>query len=554
MLREIYIKDLVFIDTLSLQFSDGFHIITGETGAGKSMLLSSLDIVLGARVKAPLLIRKGASKTVVAATFSCPHNPAFDTMLAQYGFEGLDELVLKRQIDARNRSKAWINGEPVTLGILKSFGDQLVDIHSQNQHQLFLQKKYHQIILDEMGNYRPELKNYQKVYTEFLALEQDYVKLIESGKERLRMIDHLAYQMEELDQAAPELGEDKILEKERNLLIHAQDISRNGQTISEILYEQEESVYSSLSSLQMVVGQLSDQLKEPSIEEDFANIIGMVENFSSDIQQKTRFVEHDPERLNEIEERLNLFYKLKRKYGSSIEEILDYYKEIQAKLDRLNQQEDNIENMKKQRIAIRKKLVEVGDILHDKRKKSAKFLAGKIENELKELCFEHIEFVIDVTKDKKPAKTGFDQIEFLISTNPDHTVHSLKDVASGGELSRIMLALKTVCAGIDMVPTMLFDEIDSGIGGRTAHQVAGSLMKLSQKRQIICISHLPQMAAKASTHFVVEKSLNGKQTHVNIRTLKSEEERLLELARLLGMKQQDESAIDLARKYLTENS
>ncbi len=544
MIKEIFIKNLVFIEKFSLKFSPSFNIITGETGAGKSLLLLAISILLGDRVKPSLIIGKYSDKTTITGKFKI--NQRVKTFLLKKGFDAKDDIIIRRIISYKN-NLCYLNDEPITLRLLKEMGNLWIDIHGQNQHQNFLKKNYQLELFDKIGNYQAELEDYKKQFKVYQSLKREYDDLLSSEIERYREIDFIKYQIKEIEKISLEKISEDELNAERKLLINAKDIQETGYKLLNSLYESDNSIYSTFSSILKDIDKLSKLIKKPEILEKSEGIRIALEDLFFTVKENIENIEPDEERLEEIEILLNTLYKLKRKYGNTIEEILQYKEKISRKLKELEEQEVKKGKLERELIRIEKDLREKAERLHFLRKNLAGKIKNKMENVLKKIGFEYVIFDVKIEKLQSLTKNGINNLEFVISTNPETSPLPLKDIASGGELSRIMLALKTVFSQVDDIDTMIFDEIDTGIGGKTANEVANLLRELSKNKQIICITHLPQIASKANTHFKVEKLLKNNQTIVSIVKLEDREEKLKEINRLLGL---DENKKDIAEKYL----
>ena len=551
-LNELSISNLIFIERLNLAFTPGFNIITGETGAGKSILLGALSLVLGQKVSPRTYIQKGASQATVSAVFSPGESEKLKRYLESLGIAPNRELIVRRTLYRTNTTKCWINDQPVTLQTLQEVGDHLVDIHGQNQHQTFLKKSLHLQLLDILGNHQETLYTYNTAYRKLKELEKRRQELEQTQQSRVRELDMLRYQDNEISRHNLNAGRDIELEQERNMLKNAHEIKQQASHLMELLYNGETSVFSILSEISPNIEHFSSDTGQHQIQENHQIILTLTEEIFRDINSTGEKVDINPEKLDEIEEELNTLYQLKRKYGSSIEDILSYQEKIQEDINALTSEDNSLEHIQEEIVRIGEFLRNTARELTCKRKNLASKLEKDVNRELKTLAFTHPRFSIHIEELERPGPHGQEDIEFYISTNPDRSPQPLKEVASGGEISRIMLALKTVFARADQVPTMVFDEVDSGIGSITAHKVGQALKKLSSNHQVLCITHLPQIAIKADHHLVVDKSFHREETIVTVRHLETREEQEKEITRLLGLDNTEQGSRQVARDLLNE--
>ncbi len=551
-LTELQVTNLIFIDSLQLVFSPGLNIITGETGAGKSLLLNALSLVLGEKVSPRSCIRQGASQATVTAVFSPPASSRLEDICESRGIPFTSEIILRRTLYRSNTSKCWINDQPVTLQTLQITGDQLVDIHGQNQHQTFLKKQIHLQLLDVLGNHKGLLHSYRQIYQKLKTLKQKKSELEKSAESRLRELDMLQYQHEEISAHNLEPGRDEELEQQRNVLKNAHELKEQAAELMGVLYNSEISVFSLLSQIRPTLETFSNDTAHPPLAENFQSLLSLTEELFRDIHTVEEKIDINPQTLHEVEEELNQLYHLKRKYGPTLEDIISYHEKIQRKIEALSAEDQTLENIEEEIKHYETELERSSHQLTDKRKKLACYLEKKVTSELQSLAFNHPHFAIKVKELEEPGPWGKEEVEFLISTNPDRKPRPLRDVASGGEISRIMLALKTVFVQADRVPTMVFDEIDTGIGSVTAHKVGEALQKLADNHQVLCITHLPQIAIKADRHLVVDKDFYEGKTCIQVRNLEDKEEQEKEITRLLGLDSQEDGSRRIARDLLDE--
>nr|CAA9269513.1 DNA repair protein RecN [uncultured Armatimonadetes bacterium] len=560
MLTELSIENFALVEKLRLQFAPGLNILTGETGAGKSILMDALNLVLGERMGAES-VRHGADRARVEAVFSveCASGRLREAMEAA-GVEAEDGLLLlTRDLAAAGKSTARINGRPATMGMLKAIGDALVDIHGQHEHQSLLAVERHADILDAWCG--PETLTLKAAVAEAHARAQEAARelaaLQQDARERARTLDLLQFQRDEIDTAAPKPEEDEELQAERLRLASA-----------EKLYEAASGAYAALhggaagrggvesggalDGLTTAVAEIDhaaklDERLEPLLE-SLQNALYAAEEAARDVRAYRDEVEFNPDRLEEIEARLDVLRTLKRKYGDTLEEVLRYRDEIEARLTTLENAEERIAELTVLSERTRTELEARAAKLTAARKKAAGPFAAAVAKELADLAMLQTRFSVAVEPHPVGAK-GADHVEFLLSPNPGEPLKPLARIASGGEISRVMLAMKSVLARIEAVPTLVFDEIDTGIGGRTGMVLADKLATLAGNAQILCITHLPQIAARGSAHLYIEKRVDKGRTAVAVTPLESEG-RVQEIARMLGGTRLTDTVLQHAREML----
>lgn len=534
MLKSLHVKNLALIRETETSFEDGLNILSGETGAGKSLIIGSLTLALGGRASASM-ISKGAEYALVELIFEVS-----DPMILSY-LKELDifpedgEIIISRKI-YDGRSVCRINGETVNATVLKNVAEYLIDIHGQHEHQSLLYEKNHLSMLDkyakdELSDVLTDLKAAYKTYAE---IKEKYESEIIDDKEKNRDISVLEHEVSQINAANLKLNEDEELEKRYQLLINSKKIIEGLGAVHGIFNGNGVDVSSMLSKAlrEMAdIEQYDDTLN--NFYKQLLDIEELINDFNRGVSGYIDDFSFDAAEFNEIEERLNLINRFKERYGNTIEEILEYATSAEEKLRKYSDYDAYIEKLKSDLEDSLAKLKSLCDKAHEIREKYANELSKEITKELMELNFDNPQFKVDMVCADKYSSKGSDSVRFLISLNAGEDLKPLSSVASGGELSRIMLALKCVCAdfGID---TMIFDEIDTGISGRTAGMVAKKLSKLSEDKQVICITHLPQIAAYADVHYLIEKSVNENVTSTNIKKLASRDERIDELSRILG--------------------
>jgi DNA repair protein RecN (Recombination protein N) len=549
MLLNLHVKNLALIKEVDVDFTNGLVVLTGETGAGKSLILGSVNIALGKKVEKDI-IRKGAEYALVELTFCI--DSRLKEKLEQYDVYPEDEniIVVSRKI-THGRSVSKINGETVSLTTLKSVMDLLIDIHGQHDHQSLLYKNTHLQILDKYaGEEVKELKNsISDKYSQYIEIKKELDKFDMNETKRLRECEFAEFEINEIEAANLSLGEDDEVENEFKKLSGSEKIMSSLSDAYQIMgYEGNQGVCECISRVGYDLSEISDiDSKLSDLQKQIYDIDDMCKGLAREISDYIDEVNYEPQRVAEVEERLNLINHLKLKYGQSIEKILAYKGEKQAYLDSLNNYNLMREETKTKLDKEMSELVVLCDKLSSLRKKYAIKLEETVVKALEDLNFLSVKFKINVSKKENVSANGQDEVEFLISTNPGEEVKSLAKVASGGELSRIMLAIKSILAGEDEIDTMIFDEIDTGISGKTAQMVADKLMGISKEHQVICISHLAQIAAMADSHYLIEKNTDDESTETNIYRL-SREDSIKELVRISSGGDITETAI----KHATE--
>lgn len=549
MLLNLHVKNLALIKEVDVDFTNGLVVLTGETGAGKSLILGSVNIALGKKVEKDI-IRKGAEYALVELTFCI--DSRLKEKLEQYDVYPEDEniIVVSRKI-THGRSVSKINGETVSLTTLKSVMDLLIDIHGQHDHQSLLYKNTHLQILDKYaGEEVKELKNtISDKYSQYIEIKKELDKFDMDETKRLRECEFAEFEINEIEAANLSLGEDDEVENEFKKLSGSEKIMSSLSDAYQIMgYEGNQGVCECISRVGYDLSEISDiDSKLSDLQKQIYDIDDMCKGLAREISDYIDEVNYEPQRVAEVEERLNLINHLKLKYGQSIEKILAYKGEKQAYLDSLNNYNLMREETKTKLDKEMSELVVLCDKLSSLRKKYAIKLEETVVKALEDLNFLSVKFKINVSKKENVSANGQDEVEFLISTNPGEEVKSLAKVASGGELSRIMLAIKSILAGEDEIDTMIFDEIDTGISGKTAQMVADKLMGISKEHQVICISHLAKIAAMADSHYLIEKNTDDESTETNIYRL-SREDSIKELVRISSGGEITETAI----KHATE--
>ncbi len=540
MLGDLQVKNFAIIDKLSLSFSQGLNILTGETGAGKSIIIGALEMLFGSRASREV-IKDGKEAAYIEASYFLPRSGEIDEILQQAGIESDPEsLILAREIRRSGRNRCRINGQLVPLKLIREIAGYLVDIHGQHEHQNLLKSSYHLDILDELlpEEGRELLTRMETGYTRLEKLQQQKAKLEKKRGERARRLDIIDYQLKEISEANLQPGELEELTRELKKLDNLEEISAAAGQASDLINGDDYNENSLLNQL----GRIKDDLQSVAdYDEDLKEMTKLADEIFYSLQdlgfRLRSYYENqdfDQNRAEQLRQRLDLINNLRRKYGESIAEILSYQQEILQEKEELEGLEDKLAEVEADYQNTRKECQEIADRLTEYRKETARWLENKLIQELQELAMSEARFQVDFLEEKKLTSRGQDRIEFLFSTNPGMELKKLKHIASGGEVSRIMLAFKTIIAGFDRVQTLIFDEVDSGVGGETALQMANRLFKISIQRQVICITHLPQIASMADRHFYIEKIIPGENEVQTRITRLSEEERKQEIARMVG--------------------
>ncbi len=552
MLQELSVKNFAIFSSLQLEFQMGMTVLTGETGAGKSIIIDAMGLLTGGRGSSDY-IRQGANKCTLEGLFSMPKSQELKQLLEELGIETEeDSLVIQRDISASGKNVCRVNGRIVNITNLKRIGEYLVDIHGQNEHQELMQSERHIDMLDEFGGKKllAVKEKYTRAYQEYRALEAKVRKRQKNEKEFAQRMDMLHFQSDEIASAQLVAGEEEQLLEERNKLNNFQKIA-DALTISYAALNGEDD-----SSLDKIGTSMNELASIESLDSEYKTLSDTVQNAyyllqeaSGDLSRLIDGLELDEGRLNEVENRLELIRQMKRKYGDSIETILSYYEEITKELaeaDFLEGGTGDLEALlaEKQQAAHQQALT-----LRKERKRLAKELEQQILTELKELYLERTEFEVRFTELEHLQENGLDGVEFYITTNPGEPLKPLVRVASGGELSRVMLAMKTIFSQTQGITSIVFDEVDTGVSGRVAQAIADKIYQISENSQVLCITHLPQVAAVADEHYFIEKEIVAGRTETSVRIL-SEKERVNEIARMLAGSEITKLTIEHAQELL----
>ena len=521
MITTLHIKNIGIIDDLSIDLNNGLNVLTGETGAGKTLIIDSLGIISGGRFSKEM-IRKGEKNSFVEICMYEPEN--------ENSIEG--NIIVSREINSNGRNMCKINGRMVTVNELKNFMSKFIEIHGQNDNQSLLDNKFHLKYLDgfigeELLKYKQE---YKENYTRYIEIKQELKANYGDEKERERKLDLLKYQFNEIEEADLKEKEEEELEEKRKIMLNSEKISNSLNEADEAIGE------SSIDSINLAIRAMEKidgiDTKYEAITSNLKNIYYDLQELSRDISNEKEDIYFDEQERNEVEERLDLIYSLKRKYGNNILEILNYKEEIEKEIQHIENLDEYNQKLKKELKQIKEQMTKLAINIHKLREEYAKVLGININKILEDLEMKNAKINIHVDyKEEEFFENGKDEIEFYITTNLGEDEKQLSKIASGGEMSRIMLAIKKVLADTDKMPVLIFDEIDTGISGKAANAVAEKLNSISKNHQVLCISHLPSIAASADYNYFISKKVLNDRTNTNIKLL-NEEETIKEIARI----------------------
>ena len=550
MLIELRIQNFAVIERLSVRLDPGLNVLTGETGAGKSIIVGALSLLLGERASTEA-VRAGAERAMVEGVFDVEGRRDILDLLTEQGLAAEDGLViLRREVAVEGRNRAWVNGSASTATLVGDLGSRLVDLHGQHEHQALLRADAQRDILDAFAEQTDRADQLRAAHAELAAARHALDELAGRRREIEQRADFLRFQLEEIEGAEVEQGEEEQLEEESRRLEHAEDLARISETLYHGLYEGEDAVASALGGLRRQLDQLIriDPSQEPArelLETAYFN----VEELGRRMGDYASGVEHDPARLDRIQQRQALLYRLKNKYGPELEDVLEVARKAREELEMVEGSSLERRSLEKRESAAMEEVVAIAAKLTAARRAAAERLADEVMDVLPGLGLEGATFVVRLDPLEEPGPNGAERVEFLVAVNRGFEPRPLARVASGGELSRVMLALKTILARVDSVPTLIFDEIDAGIGGRIAVQVGEEMRDVARHHQVFAITHLPQIASRADHHLLVLKGEVGGMTRTSIEELEGEE-RIRELARMLGGDPESETSLDHARELL----
>ena len=550
MLEVLHIENIAIIEEADIRFEPGFNALTGETGAGKSIVIDALSAVLGQRTSREL-IRTGADKAFVSAIFSGVE----PSLLAELGITPEEDgsLLLQREIHSDGKSVCRIGGRPVTVGQLKALGSRLLNIHGQHDGQQLLDEEEHLRFLDSFGRTERLFNAYTEKYNHFTEIQRKMQSLQMDESEKARRVDTLTYQIGELERAQLRAGEEEELSARRNLLRNAEKFIS---AVSEADYalngdDSGDGALGLLRRAQDAIGAVRH------LDDGYAALYQRLEALYSEaydvaatVEDRRESFDFSPNELDEVESRMDQLYRLKKKYGPSVEDMLAYLDRCRAELEQIEYAGDTLIRLERELAKAEQAALDAAERLSQGRRQAAEQLSAQILEELRQLDMGKIRFAADMAE-KPLGPDGIDQVRFLMSANVGEELRPIHKIASGGELARIMLAMKNVLSEQDMVGTMVFDEVDTGVSGRAAQKVAEKMARISRRKQVLCVTHLPQLAAMADTHFSVEKGEQNGRTYTAVQRL-DREQRRQELARLTGGSHVSQTMLDGAEELLAE--
>jgi DNA repair protein RecN (Recombination protein N) len=566
MLREIHIQNYAVIDNLTVEFGPGLNLLSGETGSGKSILVDALGLALGGRTSAEV-IRTGEDRALVTAVFSAEGKAPWADWLEEYGVAAGDdgELILRRELQAGGRSRMLVNDQPITLAAIRTLARRVVEMHGQNEHVSLFARDAQLGVLDQFAGVSAELETVRTLHARRRELEQELDGLSHNEQERLRTLDLLGFQVRELEKAELQPGEDAQLEEERRILSNLEKVRTAASTAFAELYEDEGAAIARVAAAARQLDDLKRYDSSIASEiEPLAAARAALEDVAAFLRNYVGKLEANPLRLEEIEDRLALIDRLKRKYGASVEDILAYAAEVRQNLASLEHADERREVVRKELAKAAAEYRKAAETLSEKRREAARRFVKLVREELAQLGMEktRMEIHFERAAEGQGGAVGIDEIEFRISPNVGEDLRPMEKIASGGEISRLMLALKTVVGQArvgrgtrgakNAEVTFIFDEVDAGVGGRVAESVGQRLKRLARDGQVLCVTHLAQIACFADRHFYVEKSARANRTVTTIKPLAGEKERAEELARMLSGSQITDSVLKHATSMLLQ--
>jgi DNA repair protein RecN (Recombination protein N) len=550
MLTELRIRNFAIIESLALPLSDGFNVLSGETGAGKSIIVGALGFLLGERGSSDL-IRTGADKATVEGVFDISKSPALAAIVDERGIESDDgTVVLKREISSAGRGRAWANGSPVTATVLGEIGRALVNLHGQHEAQTLLDGESQRQILDEFGGATAQAELVRGAHADLAAVRREISHLASRRAEAERRADYLRHVTREVEEAKLTPGEDSRLEDEARVLENADELRGLAQGMSAILSGEDDGVLERLASVNRSLS--SVQKVDPAgarLQELFDSGFYALEELSRAVDEYASSVDLDPDRLESVRRRREIIYTLVKKYGPTLDDVIESGRKARAELDLVDSASFDLAQLETRQKAATDHLIETAKKLSSMRSAAAKKISKAVDGVLPDLGMNGGHFTVRLNPKNAPDENGSEDVEFLVALNVGHDARPLARVASGGELSRVMLALKTILARADAVPTLVFDEVDAGIGGKVGLQVGDTLRRVAEHHQVFAISHLPQIAARAHNHIVVAKAARGGVTTADVTVLEGTT-RVVEIARMLGGDPESKVSRDHARELL----
>ncbi len=550
MLQSLQIKNLALVDSLRIEFAPGLNVITGETGAGKSIIVGALGLLLGERADKSV-IREGAEQCLIEADFTLAAAREIDAILQAAGLEpcAAGQLVIRRLVAASGAGRQYVNNSPVTLQVLKSIGDLLVDMHGPHDHQSLFSPEFQLSLLDAFGDLGDLRQAYGQTYAAWQGLREKRRALEAEAQDAPRRIDRLAFQVRELAAADLKADEEDAVLREQNLLGNAQRILQLAETARHALTEGEASAFAALAAAQQALGELA-AMAEPAREwqQEAKSAASRIQELVRGLDSFMQKVEGDPARLQWLDERLAVYQKMKRKYGATVPEILAVLDQSRRELQDLKTRGEQVARLEAELAAQRERVETQGQALRNRRRAAARRLEKAVIRELTDLGFPQAAFAIGL-REAEARSSGLDAVEFGFTPNPGEPGRPLRAIASSGEMSRVMLAIKTVLADHDRIPILVFDEIDVNVGGKLGQAIGSKLAGIARQRQVLCITHLPQVAVYGATHFAVSKATRGDRTFSGIARLDGAG-RVDEIARMLGGRDLTSVTLKHAREML----
>jgi DNA repair protein RecN (Recombination protein N) len=562
MLVDLSIKDFAIIERLSVTFSRGLNVLSGETGAGKSIIINAVNLILGDRAQSDL-IRTGADEAVVEAVFSLPEDNPIHDFLAQKGIEGTREgLIVRRVVSRAGKNRIFINSSQVTLSTLSEVGEELINISGQHEHQTLLVPDRHIDVIDAYGRLFERRAEVAASVKRLKGLLEEFGSISLNEEEKARRVDFLKFEIKEIEEAKLAPGEEAEKKTERDLLVNAERLFRSAQEAADLLYSMEGSAAENIGTAVGRAGEIAkiDRSLAPLVE-SLNGALYAVQDAGKELIAYTSRVSFDPDRLEELEARLKLIGTLKKKYGTTESEVLEFLEQARAELSGIERGEERLSELAGEIDAEKKRALTLSLALSRARAEAARTFAAAVEAEVASLNMRGTQFVVSVTQVPADAgqqlaadgyllsPRGIDRVEFMISPNVGEEPRALARIASGGELSRILLAMKKTLAATQVIPTLVFDEVDAGIGGAAAEVVGRKLKEVSRHQQVICITHLAQIAGFADTHYTVAKSTKDDRTVTSLERL-STDERVMEIARMLSGEKITETTINHAKEII----
>ena len=555
MLQSIHIQNYALIESLDINFHPGFSVITGETGAGKSIILGAIGLLVGQRadIKA---IKTGANKCIVEARFHIA-SYELESFFEEHDLEYEEgECILRRELYASGKSRAFINDTPASLAQMKELGEKLIDVHSQHQNLLLNHEDFQLSVLDILAHDEKELQVYKETYSVFKKVSKELSDIQQQAEKNRQDEDYIRFQVEQLEEANLQAGEQETLEQEAETLTHAEEIQSSLYKVDQLMASDEMTLLSVTKDCMQTLQGIS-RVYAPAQEwiERLNSCYIELKDLAHEIANASEEVEFNPTRLDYVNERLNLIYTLQQKHRvSTVEELIDIAEDYRSKLDAITSYDDRIEELKKQKETIYNKVLEQASVLTTRRLNAAKEIEKQMQAYLVPLGMPNVRFAVELETKKEPDIKGMDSVNFLFSANKNGMLQQVASIASGGEIARVMLSLKAMIAGAVKLPTIIFDEIDTGVSGSIAEKMALIMQEMGQAdRQVISITHLPQIAAKGANHYKVYKEDTETGTNSHIRQL-NQEERINEIANMLSGATLTEAALNNAKALLNNES